>query len=103
MSRKKHIEIAEEFGEIFANSMFKDFKDNPDFRGLKFSWQTFPNLVAKLARVYLPSSVTWWDKKKQKVKDELEQTAYKTALKKTEKLVKKMLEDFNKEDHGFHD
>lgn len=53
----KNTEKAKRYGEEFAKEIFKDFL-RPEFRGEKFTWEKFPEIASRLAKVHYPLSLT---------------------------------------------
>ena len=49
--QKKKVQHAVLIGTGWANSMFEDFFEHPEFRGLGFQWSKFPEVVKRLATV----------------------------------------------------
>lgn len=47
--RKTNIQKSKEIGETWAVSMFNDFVNHPEYRGVNFTWENFPTLASGLA------------------------------------------------------
>ena len=45
--KQKHISFADEYARTIA----KEFIDHPEYRGEKFTWKSFPEMVRRLAVV----------------------------------------------------
>lgn len=41
--------LARRYGIALAERMFRDFRDHPEWRGVKFTWSGFPEMVRSLA------------------------------------------------------
>jgi hypothetical protein len=80
LSKKKQIELAEDVGKGYAEHMFERFKD-PLFRGPKFTWNVFPEMVAGLAAVGAFTSFP------HRIGKDIEQVAYDSAFKRATELV----------------
>lgn len=49
--RKTNIQKAKEIGKSFATSLFNDFVKHPEYKGINFFWETFPDMCYKLGYV----------------------------------------------------
>lgn len=81
---KSYKEMAENYGISYANSMFDDFIKYPEYKGPVFKWDTFPGLVARLAKVSLFMSY----RSRPKKLDQLKEICYNKCFERATELVK---------------
>ena len=91
MSDMDKLEKLQELGKSYAEGMFQEFSENPGYKGPNFTWDEFPEMVARMARVsafqYFPET----EKLTQEDEDVAAQAARTTAT----KLVKQLEEEEN--------
>ena len=69
-------------GEELAIAYYSDFMEHPEWRGESFSWETFPAMVARLAKVQVASMCFPYTEKSLDL-------IYDIVFKKTTELVNK--------------
>jgi hypothetical protein len=78
-----------EIGSTYADTMFHEFVEHPEYRGPNFTWDNFPNLAARMATVsafqYFPET--------EKLSQEDEAVAAQAARTTATKLVKQLEEE----------
>ena len=75
----------------YANSLYKDFTTHPEYLGIKFTWDKFPDMVATLAKVglYMSFSDKEWKSLMRNGQIEiLERLCYHVAFKTSKDLLK---------------
>jgi hypothetical protein len=82
---KSYNQQAKQFGEQFAESWFKDWKE--EYGGTNFTWEKFPDMVKKFAVVHCGLSLFWENKTKRA--EELRNIAGEAAYEKTIEILKR--------------
>lgn len=87
--RKQYKKRAKEVGASYADSLYRDFKDHPEYRGVNFSWEVFPNLCGRMANSSLFTffSDDEWEPMTAEQIDKLKGICYSAAVKKSKKLI----------------
>jgi len=64
----KNTEKAKRYGEELARQLFEDFR-KPEFIGENFTWEKFPEIASRLARVHYPFYLTNTPKNLEELKE----------------------------------
>lgn len=77
--RKRNKEIAIDIGIAWAEDLFKDFSENPEYRGPHFTWKCFPEIAANLAEANCFMSFSYKTRNFEALKSLCREAAYKKA------------------------
>ena len=82
----KYIKIAEAVGNLYAEKLYSDFTEHPEYLGKNFNWDRFYVLCARVAAasLYMYFSDSEWNKLET---GELEDICYKAAEERAKEIV----------------
>lgn len=84
---KRHRKLAWNVGVGTAEHLF-EMMQNPKFRGPKFTWAGFPDMVAGLAGVQVALPITNWDDWTAEDRKRIENMASESAIYRARELLK---------------